>query len=142
MLLTAPFPPATYARFDLAEYGLCFDACHSPQMVTTRTTDSLTNFRDGDVNLHFVHVNRDEKGRTCRTCHAVHGSNLPNHMAAEVPFERSGWQMPIGFEKQADGGSCSPGCHAPKTYRRQFGPTTLPTSLPTIVPPETIGGPS
>ena len=50
-----------------------------------RTRCPLTGFRDGDVNLHYLHVNREEKGRTCRTCHEMHGSDLPNHMASGVP---------------------------------------------------------
>jgi hypothetical protein len=74
-------------------------------------------------------VNRSEKGRSCASCHSIHGSNLPNHMASEVPFERSGWAMPIGFEKLSDGGSCAPGCHAPRSYSR-----TRPSTAPTIEP--------
>lgn len=126
MLLTGAFPATTYARFEVEKYGLCFENCHSPQLVLTPQTASLTNFRDGTTNLHFLHVNRDDKGRSCSTCHAVHGSDLPNHMATQVPFERSGWAMPIGFQKQEQGGSCAPGCHAPRTYVRS--PTTVPTT--------------
>jgi hypothetical protein len=96
-------------------------------MVLEEKTASLTNFRDGDRNLHFVHVNRDDKGRSCKTCHAIHGSNLPNHMASEVPFEGSNWSMPIEFEKTTGGGKCAPGCHVPKTYTRG-GPATVPVT--------------
>jgi predicted CXXCH cytochrome family protein len=118
MLLIGSFPSSSYARFEVGKYGLCFGTCHSPQLVLTPVTQSLTNFRNGSANLHYVHVNRAEKGRSCRTCHAVHGSDLPNHMAAQVPFERSSWAMPIGFQKSDDGGRCAPGCHAPRTYAR------------------------
>lgn len=129
-LLVRKFPASSYANFDVQQYALCFATCHSPQVVLAPRTTSLTNFRDGDLNLHFVHVNRSEKGRSCKTCHAIHGSNLPNHMASEVPFERSEWAMPIGFQKSATGGSCAPGCHQPRTYDRA-APTTVPTSQPT-----------
>jgi predicted CXXCH cytochrome family protein len=125
-LLERSFPKSFYTSFDMKKYGLCF-TCHEPQMLLVEKTDSLTNFRDGDRNLHFVHVNRDDKGRTCKTCHAVHGSKLPNHMASEVPFEGSNWAMPIEFEKKTDGGSCSPGCHVPKTYSWATS-TTAPTT--------------
>jgi predicted CXXCH cytochrome family protein len=117
-MLTAPYPQTFYARFDIANMALCF-TCHIKQMALTETTDRLTNFRNGEINLHFVHVNRESKGRTCRTCHAVHGSDLPKHMASEVPFEGSNWSMPIRFEKTDTGGSCSPGCHKPLGYDRK-----------------------
>jgi predicted CXXCH cytochrome family protein len=126
-LLDAAFPKTFYARFDLGRYQLCFN-CHDSAMVLQPRTTSLTNFRDGDVNLHYVHVNRDDKGRSCKTCHAVHGSNLPNHMASQVPFEGSSWAMPIEFEKRPEGGACSPGCHVPRTYTP--GPTTAPATMP------------
>jgi predicted CXXCH cytochrome family protein len=116
-LLRKPFPSSFYTRFDLKHYELCFE-CHESALVTSRETRDLTGFRNGETNLHYTHVHRDEKGRTCRTCHAIHGSNLPNHMASEVPFERSRWSMPIRFEKTADGGTCTPGCHGPSTYDR------------------------
>ena len=115
-LLKKYFPDTFYASFDINNYALCF-SCHDQQLVLKPKT-TLTNFRDGEVNLHYLHVNRADKGRTCKTCHEVHGSDLPNHMAAGVPFEGSTWSMPIKFEARADGGTCSPGCHAEKTYSR------------------------
>ena len=133
-LLTRAFPALTYTPFEEGKYALCLEGCHRPELVTTQATASLTNFRDGERNLHFVHVNRDDKGRSCKTCHAIHGSNLPNHMASEVAFEGSSWAMPIGFEKAADGGSCSPGCHEPKTYRRAGGTLAVATTQPTTMP--------
>ncbi len=119
-LLRHPYPDRFYAEFDLDNYGLCF-GCHSPDLVLVRQTDRLTGFRDGDVNLHYVHVQRDERGHTCRACHATHGSSQPMHLAEVVPFEGSDWPMPIGFEQDEDGGSCAPGCHDAKSYRRGAG---------------------
>ena len=115
-LLKKYFPETFYASFDINNYALCF-SCHDQQLVLKPKT-TLTGFRDGDLNLHFVHVNRADKGRTCKTCHEVHGSDLPKHMAATVPFEGSAWPMPINYDEKPDGGSCSPACHAPKTYSR------------------------
>ncbi len=128
-LLLEKFPDTFYASFELSSYALCF-SCHSPDLVMTENTAELTGFRDGDTNLHYTHVHRDKKGRTCKTCHDIHGSDLPQHMASEVPFEGSRWSMPINFTKVQGGGSCAPGCHEPKTYRR--GPATTPAPpLPT-----------
>jgi predicted CXXCH cytochrome family protein len=132
-LLREQFTDAFYASFDLRNYALCF-ACHESDLVTEPQTTTLTDFRDGDVNLHFMHVNREKKGRSCRTCHAIHGSNLPKHIAETVPFEGSGWAMPIGFQKTETGGSCAPGCHEPLSYSR-----TATSDAPTPVP--TGGGP-
>jgi hypothetical protein len=123
-LLKKYFPDKFYAKFDIGNYALCF-SCHDQQLVLKANT-TLTNFRDGDKNLHFVHVNRDEKGRTCKTCHEVHGSDLPKHMAATVPFEGSNWPMPINYTEKPDGGTCAPACHAEKTYSRTQAAGTAP----------------
>lgn len=116
-LLKQPFPKSFYAPFEEGQYALCF-SCHEKDLVMQEKTTTLTNFRDGSRNLHYVHVHNDEKGRTCKTCHEMHGSDLPNHMASSVPFEGSNWAMPIRYEQRADGGSCSPGCHQSYTYSR------------------------
>ncbi len=125
-LLAKTFPKTFYISFDIRSYDLCF-SCHDKNLVLTAKTEGLTGFRNGQQNLHFLHVNRDDKGRTCKTCHAIHGSNQPNHVAAEVPFEGSKWAMPMNFEKTPTGGSCTPGCHKIRTYDR-VRPTTQPAS--------------
>jgi predicted CXXCH cytochrome family protein len=116
-LLRAHFTEAFYTSFDLSQYALCFE-CHEDALVTEERTTALTSFRDGDLNLHYVHVHREEKGRTCRACHELHGSDNPAHVAESVPFGSGGWALPIGFEQTATGGSCSPGCHKPMGYDR------------------------
>jgi predicted CXXCH cytochrome family protein len=120
-LLRWAYTPAFYTPFDPAKYATCFE-CHNSAAITNERTETDTNFRDGDRNLHYVHVNRAEKGRTCQTCHEIHGSDLPHHMASAVPFEGGEWSMPIGFRQTETGGSCSPGCHQPEEYRRQPAP--------------------
>jgi len=74
-------------------------------------TDEATGFRNGERNLHWVHVNKKTKGRTCRTCHEVHASKRPRLVAESVPFGKRGWRLPLNFEKTETGGSCQPGCH-------------------------------
>jgi predicted CXXCH cytochrome family protein len=131
-LLKRSFPKTFYTSFDLKKYDLCF-GCHEPELVLEERTANLTNFRNGDLNLHYVHVNRDEKGRSCKSCHAIHGSDLPRHMASEVPFEGSKWAMPIEYQATSDGGSCAPGCHTPRSYSRsaKAGAPRLPVSAST-----------
>ena len=114
-ILKRAFPPEFYAPFDQKNYALCF-GCHSPKLALDPKTTTLTGFRNGNKNLHFVHVNR-KKGRTCRACHQVHASNHPKHIRASVPF--GSWELPINYEKVEDGGKCAPGCHVPREYHRE-----------------------
>ncbi len=116
-LLTQEYPPEFYAPFAEESYALCF-SCHNPEIVRDERTATLTDFRNGEQNLHFLHVNRDRKGRTCRACHETHASDLANHVRESVPFGTGGWELPINFTKLENGGSCAPGCHLPYEYNR------------------------
>jgi predicted CXXCH cytochrome family protein len=111
-MLVEDFPSSFYASFDEANYKLCF-RCHEPDLVRNEKTTKLTNFRNGEQNLHYVHVHRKPKGRTCRACHNVHASKKPKHITETVKFGI--WEIPLNFEKTATGGSCQPGCH--RVYR-------------------------
>ncbi len=113
-LLRYNYPAEFYAAFDPNNYELCFQ-CHSSENVQDSTTTNLTNFRNGDQNLHYLHVNR-QKGRTCRSCHETHASKLSFHIRESVPY--GAWQLPINFTKTATGGRCAPGCHKPFSYQR------------------------
>ena len=115
-LLTAEYPPEFYAPFKLDNYALCFK-CHIPDLVLKEKGAGLTRFRNGETNLHWLHVNR-EKGRTCRACHEVHASKNPFHIRDAVPFGSKGWMLEIKYQQSAKGGSCSPGCHNEKSYDR------------------------
>lgn len=112
-LLRESYPERFYAPFEISTYTLCF-RCHDARVFTTPRTSTLTSFRNGDVNLHYLHVNKETKGRTCRACHKTHASNLPQHMAEKVPF--GGWEIPINYQDRATGGSCAPGCHQARAY--------------------------
>ncbi|MCP5045460.1 MAG: cytochrome C, partial [bacterium] len=114
-ILKEPFPEGFYAKFSAGDYGLCF-SCHESALATIESSKSVTRFRDGAQNLHFLHVNKEERGRSCRACHAVHASKSPLHVREQVPFGR--WLMPINFEKTEEGGSCAPGCHKRARYSR------------------------
>jgi predicted CXXCH cytochrome family protein len=117
-LLTDEYPKESYTPFLESKYQLCF-RCHEPTLAEEERTTTATGFRNGDRNLHFVHVNQVPTGRNCRLCHEVHASSLPKHMRISAPFGT--WELPIGFNETEDGGSCSPGCHAMKKYERTAG---------------------
>jgi predicted CXXCH cytochrome family protein len=115
-LLNKEFPPSFYSSFTEDNYELCF-SCHDPSLALIPRTTSLTGFRDGDRNLHFVHVNQKTKGLTCRACHEIHAGNSEKQISNSVPF--GDWRIPTGFSRTATGGSCSPGCHKTYSYDRQ-----------------------
>jgi len=114
-LLIKEYSAEFYAPFDISNYDLCF-SCHQADKVLVKETEDLTDFRNGKMNLHYVHVNTPERGRTCRACHATHASDEPKHLRKKVPY--GGWEIPIQFEKTESGGSCSPGCHDSRAYDR------------------------
>ncbi len=118
-LLTDDYPKEFYTSFDKSKYDLCF-RCHDSSLVTEQRTTTLTGFRDGDRNLHFVHVNKTPKGRTCRSCHETHASASPKHIRVSVPFGK--WDLPVGFKKSENGGSCDSGCHTSQKYQRRIEP--------------------
>lgn len=116
-LLVAAYPPTFYAPYDPANYALCF-GCHNEKVVSEPETRTLTNFRDGSRNLHYLHVHKSDRGRTCRSCHEVHASRLPNHIREGVPYGNQGWVLRINYTRTATGGQCAKTCHETKTYAR------------------------
>lgn len=114
-LLARYFPMNFYSEYNPDYYDLCF-GCHNKEIAKKKFTTTLTNFRDGNYNLHFFHVNM-KKGRTCTSCHDAHSSSQAKHIRFEVPFGT--WSYPIDFTKTDIGGTCVVGCHAPKTYDRK-----------------------
>jgi predicted CXXCH cytochrome family protein len=114
-ILVKEYSPEFYAPSDISNYDLCF-SCHQTDKVLVKETENSTDFRNGKTNLHYLHVNTPERGRTCRTCHATHASNEPKHLRKTVPY--GGWEIPIQFKKTETGGNCSPGCHNSRAYDR------------------------
>ena len=113
-LLLKPMPIGSYAPASKESFALCFK-CHNSDLIDNKTTVSATNFRNGDKNLHFVHINGD-KGRSCKICHNPHGS-VNDHLINETaPF--GSWEMPLNYKVLDNGGSCSPGCHEERKYER------------------------
>lgn len=116
-LLVLDYPAKFYSPFEPENYELCF-TCHDERIVTTAETTTLTNFRNGSKNLHFVHVNKEERGRTCRACHEVHAAENVHIIRNGVPYGSKGWVLPINYEPSATGGQCSKTCHPTRVYDR------------------------
>lgn len=115
-MLRGGFTPVFYAPYSPKNFELCF-MCHEKTLASDQWTTTLTGFRNGNQNLHFVHVNKTIKGRTCRACHDAHATNNPRHIRDAVPF--NAWQLPVGFAKTQNGGTCLPGCHQLFGYDRE-----------------------
>jgi predicted CXXCH cytochrome family protein len=115
-LLVGSFPSEPYAAYTDKEFALCF-GCHNRDLLRYPDTAYATGFRDGERNLHFLHVNNKQKGRSCRLCHAMHGADNTALIAEKVTF--GSWSLPLKFVKNENGGSCAPGCHKPATYVRK-----------------------
>jgi predicted CXXCH cytochrome family protein len=116
-LLVSGYPATFYAPYDPATYSLCF-GCHNEKVVGEAETRTLTNFRDGSRNLHFLHVNKPDRGRTCRSCHEVHASRQPRHVRDGVPYGPRGWILKVNYVKTENGGRCAKTCHDTKSYAR------------------------
>ncbi len=112
-LLKKEFPSGNYSKAAKESFALCFE-CHKSDFLD-KSNAMATNFRNGDVNLHFVHIN-GEKGRSCAICHNPHGAPNEKLINDSAPF--GSWEMPLRYKKTDAGGSCSPGCHAERKYER------------------------
>ncbi len=116
--LKAAYPATPYAQYSEQTYGLCFLAtCHKglEKVFSEPRTLSLTAFRNGNLNLHFRHVNK-KKGRTCIVCHDNHYAKSP--MIMKDMFKIGKRELALSFEKTESGGSCNSPCHRRATYDR------------------------
>ncbi len=112
-LLNKEFPVGNYANGNKENFALCF-TCHKSDLIEKQTS-TVTGFRNGDKNLHFIHLN-GEKGRSCTICHNPHGAPNDKLINDSSPF--GSWDMPLKFVKSDKGGSCAPGCHTERKYER------------------------
>jgi predicted CXXCH cytochrome family protein len=129
-MLAKVYRTSIYQAFAVQRYELCF-GCHDVRLVQDQHTTTLTAFRNGERNLHWVHVKEGERGRACAVCHTTHASPNARNIRLTTPYKV--WNMPIRFAKTETGGSCAPGCHLPWAYDREMpvaGPTTAPARAP------------
>ncbi len=116
-ILRKSFTKNFYDNFDNKDF-FCFE-CHNKTKISMQYIDAednnVTNFRDGEVNLHHLHVN-DRKGRTCRACHDEHASKYEHLIRSYTDF--NGIKFPLRFIETPEGGSCAPACHNKFEYDR------------------------
>lgn len=113
-LLKKPYPAGFYSSFAKENY-FCF-GCHKATAFEEPRTLTATEFRNGNLNLHYRHVNR-EKGRTCRACHDHHAGTYPKLIREAVPFGERFIKI-TEFTLSETGGTCAPSCHMPVAYDR------------------------
>lgn len=114
VLLNEAYPAGNYAVAKTESFELCFQ-CHDTDLIDSERTEWGTNFRNGDRNLHQLHINGN-KGRNCRLCHNMHGSTQKYLIEQNVGF--GNWEMKMNFIPVENGGSCLPGCHGRQSYVR------------------------
>lgn len=100
---------------NLSATELCFQ-CHKPDLVDKRQVLNETKFRNGEMNLHHLHMVGTNIKRNCSACHTPHGSESGSLIRGN--FQYLNWQVPLIFKKNANGGSCATACHKKMEYNR------------------------
>ncbi len=124
-LLIQEYPPQFYSPYDPKLYALCFE-CHEETVLQDPQTTTLTQFRNGSTNLHYLHVHKTERGRTCRACHEVHASKQKHQIRDAVPYGSKGWMLKINYTQTPTGGSCEKTCHEKRSYTNSIATAVKP----------------
>lgn len=116
-LLVNYFPEDEYVMpVSKDSFALCF-GCHDSKLLNYDTTTTATNFRNGQKNLHFLHVmSVEKKGKACIFCHNSHASNYEHRIQDKAKFGT--WEFKLNYTSNEKGGSCSPACHVNRVYDR------------------------
>ena len=122
-ILVKYFSPNFYDKYSQENYSLCSE-CHFLTENIEKENNKITGFRNGDKNLHYVHVAaHPDKSRNCKVCHDPHVSDQEKFIKKLTPFGKSEaeakYMIPIEFTKTATGGTCSTGCHQTRSYDRE-----------------------
>ncbi len=116
-MLKGAYPAAMYVPYKEGMYDACL-GCHEKNLLRFADTTIYTNFRNGNRNLHYVHVVNSRKGRSCRVCHDVHASD-GQKLITKDGAKFGDWKIPLNFKMTETGGSCAPGCHRELSYDRK-----------------------
>ncbi len=120
-LLRGDFPKSLYTSlYTPSTYSACYEAaCHGSELTEEARTDSATRFRNGDDNLHYLHVAAgSERGRSCRLCHEPHQALNAALIRTGMPFGKK--FLTLEFTSTPNGGTCETSCHASFEYNRKI----------------------
>ncbi|WP_415062492.1 cytochrome c3 family protein [Bdellovibrio sp.] len=95
---------------------LCFQ-CHKADLQDKPRVLNETQFRNGETNLHHLHLMGTSKNRNCSACHTPHGSEQGALIKGN--FQYLGWSIPLIYKKNSQGGSCATACHKKMEYSRE-----------------------
>ncbi|HEX8961338.1 MAG TPA: cytochrome c3 family protein [Geobacteraceae bacterium] len=115
-LFPGSYPESFYLPYKDGSYDLCLK-CHDRNLLRYPDTTIYTKFRNGNQNLHYLHVVDRRKGRSCRACHVPHGGD-GQKLISKDGATFGDWKIPTRFEITPTGGSCTPGCHRSVKYDR------------------------
>lgn len=115
-MLRGNYPAGLYQPYKEGSYDFCLK-CHEKNLIKFADTTIYTKFRNGNQNLHYLHVANSRKGRSCRICHEPHASNGQKLISSEGS-QFGDWKIPLNFKISPTGGSCAPGCHRAFKYDR------------------------
>ncbi len=150
-LLAADYSQERYLAYSDKAYTLCYN-CHEKTPFEDKTASDQTEFRNGEVNLHHLHVaGRDEKnkygitvkkdGMTCLGCHLTHGTSQAKLIRENLECGAT-FCYTMNYRKFEGGGTCVVGCHKPKVYRHNPQAVTEGNSLKEATPVAQQGGTS
>jgi predicted CXXCH cytochrome family protein len=131
--LKKKMPEAFYVKSTDDQFGLCF-LCHERNLLNPKTPNA-TAFRNGDKNMHSVHVTRKKNSRNCRVCHEHHASKQSMLVTDSFEFGPKKWKVKLKYTQTTNGGTCSPACHKAFTYDRKKAVLNLPPLSPKKVTP-------
>ncbi len=129
-LLVTEYPAKFYSGYDPKNYALCFE-CHDEEIIAEPRTTIHTQFRDADRNLHYLHVNKPTRGRTCRACHEVHAAKQAHIIREAVPYGKRRWMLKLNYTRTETGGSCEKTCHSKRDYDFTRSEPIIWNKLPT-----------
>ena len=117
-LLVESFPATAYVPYTDTAYALCF-SCHERDLLQYPDTSFATGFRDGERNLHYLHVNNAQKGRSCVLCHNLHGGTNDALIAESVPSAAGSCRSSSSRPRTAAAAPPAATARRPTTARRR-----------------------
>jgi predicted CXXCH cytochrome family protein len=148
LLLKAYKNEKTVKTYVPKDYDLCFD-CHDQALVTAEgEKSSVTGFRNGQTNLHNVHVMgpleknkygmiKRGKPHACGICHSAHASDQDYVLIRQYDCGEV-FCFTLNYTKEGEGGFCRVGCHKPLAYSRTGQARTIDG---VVAPPQELKKP-